>query len=258
MGFLCVIGVFALIEGAVDSPTAHALTLTLSQVRLQKNIPLMRRWYEWLRTSYSSSMHTKQEGKVTNFLSIESQNMRLLNELEVNLELSKDGPGNYTVLFCCGALVSANNSRFSPDIGTVEKDQVVNVLEIQEVPLENRIRARIEDPAGWMSLENIATGYRWIQRPQVFEDEVHVESELQRVASIMHGTSGRIRIHICPRRFDTKDSRQKNRLEYAFLRLHRRLIDLGVLANRIKRHNSARCSHQDRILITKSPDNSDL
>lgn len=75
-----------------------------------------------------------------------------------------DGPGYYVVLH---KAVVTRDKVFLGDESVVTKvgvGNLVKVLEVEYYEEEARLRARIEQPAGWMSLLNTQTGRRWAQR----------------------------------------------------------------------------------------------
>lgn len=49
----------------------------------------------------------------------------------------------------------------------VDVGDFINIVEIEECPEDKRLRARIEQPPGWVSLVNTETGRRWAQRALV-------------------------------------------------------------------------------------------
>jgi len=71
----------------------------------------------------------------------------------------EDAPGLYQLLHF--AHVKETKSRESRDVARVEVDDVVQVVEIVMVEEEDRLRGRIAEPAGWISLVNTCTGDRW-------------------------------------------------------------------------------------------------
>lgn len=71
----------------------------------------------------------------------------------------EDAPGLYQLLHF--AHVKETKSRESKDVARVEVDDIVQVVEIVMVEEEDRLRGRIAEPAGWISLVNTCTGDRW-------------------------------------------------------------------------------------------------
>lgn len=54
----------------------------------------------------------------------------------------------------------------SQTIWTLPRDFTVNVLEVVNLPEESRVRALIECPTGWISLERTEDGYRWADKQE--------------------------------------------------------------------------------------------
>jgi hypothetical protein len=73
---------------------------------------------------------------------------------------AEDGPGTYQLL--CAAAVT---SSFVPGPKTIVQqlapNDVVRVLEVVPDETGTKLRARIEEPAGWITLVNRETGKRW-------------------------------------------------------------------------------------------------
>jgi len=91
---------------------------------------------------------------------------------DVAPEVSEDGPGLYTLTRAVFVAPDCNN--LDPD-----DDELVEELEpgeqvwVQEVVLlkeEERLRARIEEPAGWISILNTSSGRRWARRAEDAEE----------------------------------------------------------------------------------------
>jgi len=229
---------------------------TMPQTGLSHDVPLTRgSLVQWLWPFQSGHTHKKPIYRGGSFMSFEAQAKRRLNDLQVHLEISKDVPGYYNVTYCCGALVSDQvplTANKSHEVAKVKQGSVVKVLELRPSPEDKRIRARIEDPAGWMSLENTESGHRWIERSQNFEDEVYVEQELRRVAEIMHATSGNIRIELCPGHV-VKGLYPRHNPEEIFRDVRRRLMAFGIPKSRTDLRTSNDCGSQEpHISITKS------
>merc|ERR1712232_1371357 len=70
-------------------------------------------------------------------------------------------PGNY--------VITHDNIKLSPfaalgsalGVERLSAGTVINVLEVQILEEEKRVRGRIESPEGWISLMNTENGYRW-------------------------------------------------------------------------------------------------
>jgi len=75
-----------------------------------------------------------------------------------------DGPGAYVIVHDHTA-VTAELAVTAPRMVTyLPYGVVVNVLEVVVLTKEQRVRACIEEPFGWVSLVNLEDGYRWAQR----------------------------------------------------------------------------------------------
>jgi len=74
----------------------------------------------------------------------------------------KDVEGEYKITGNGGATVGSTVvTKGQTLVGNLDKGTIVNVLEIRAVPKEKRIRGRIENPDGWISLENTESKFRW-------------------------------------------------------------------------------------------------
>jgi hypothetical protein len=78
--------------------------------------------------------------------------------------LGGDSPGSYFI--CAITAVTSSQSRNSDTISRLSVGSLVEVEELARLPLEKRLRARIKCPAGWISLENTATHFRWAKRQE--------------------------------------------------------------------------------------------
>jgi len=79
------------------------------------------------------------------------------------LQLDEDTPGQYIVIHD-GVAVSSGLSTVSPITQILAFGTVVNVLEVARIEEDKRVRGRIEDPPGWVSLLDTGDGYRWARR----------------------------------------------------------------------------------------------
>jgi hypothetical protein len=76
-----------------------------------------------------------------------------------------DEPGVYVVID--DATVKAAVSVSSNHVNTVRAGTEVKVLEVVTLQQEQRIRAKIASPEGWISLFNTQNGHRWAIRKEV-------------------------------------------------------------------------------------------
>lgn len=75
---------------------------------------------------------------------------------------SKDSPGTYVLLN--DAAVTAGSNLASEVVARVVKGQQVVVINIIRNSIDLRIRAQIKSPAGWISLVDLADGFRWAEK----------------------------------------------------------------------------------------------
>merc|ERR1711988_1429277 len=73
-----------------------------------------------------------------------------------------DRPGTYTILHY--TMMSKGESLKSDGTIKLQTGAQVSVAEVKLITAERLIRARIADPPGWISLENLDTGFRWAER----------------------------------------------------------------------------------------------
>lgn len=88
-----------------------------------------------------------------------------LRSLELQLhqaQLQCDGPGVYIL---AGEVdVTEAVGRGSTKVGRLQPGQEVHVLEVVQKEQDRRVRARIQQPAGWISLLDTSEGHRWAHR----------------------------------------------------------------------------------------------
>jgi len=84
-----------------------------------------------------------------------------------------DAPGPYRIVNDVGAIVKCGVDFQSEQVATLSKGSHVNVLEVVPLDAERRLRARIEEPAGWISLLNTKDGHRLAVRSD--QDEVNAK-----------------------------------------------------------------------------------
>jgi len=75
----------------------------------------------------------------------------------------KDTPGRYIIINRV-AWVSDSMENVKPTVGKVYDGMVVEVKEVVVWEERQRVRARLQYPAGWMSLVNQVTGKRWASK----------------------------------------------------------------------------------------------
>lgn len=69
-------------------------------------------------------------------------------------------PGEYRLIN--EGYPTAEASTESPDVGELPPGTIVNITEVAVLLEEKRVRGRIEEPAGWLSLLKLDDGYRWV------------------------------------------------------------------------------------------------
>lgn len=73
-----------------------------------------------------------------------------------------DAPGRYVVVV--QSYVKAGIDTSTAKIGDVLPERVVEIAEVVENEAARRIRGRLVEPAGWISLANTETGQRWAEK----------------------------------------------------------------------------------------------
>ncbi|CAE7654551.1 unnamed protein product [Symbiodinium sp. CCMP2592] len=76
------------------------------------------------------------------------------------VDFEEDLPGYYLVVHN-NAAVRENSSLDSPVVAQLAAGEVVHVLEVLPMPQVDRVRAKIDNPSGWISLLETKEGYRW-------------------------------------------------------------------------------------------------
>jgi hypothetical protein len=82
------------------------------------------------------------------------------NSRSVQMKNQEDRPGRYYVIKEAGIMQSLQTAKGSV-VGKVQVGDWIEVLEVVNVEAEKRIRARIQEPSGWISLMNNESGTRW-------------------------------------------------------------------------------------------------
>lgn len=75
---------------------------------------------------------------------------------------AQDAPGAYTVVHDNTA-VTAERAAAPPTIAHLPVGSLITVVEVACLVEDNRVRGRIEEPPGWISLLDTSDGYRWAQ-----------------------------------------------------------------------------------------------
>jgi len=82
--------------------------------------------------------------------------------------------------------VSAGPTLASSIIGSLVAGEVVVVLEITSGAEEGHVRARLEDPLGWISLLELSTGSRWAMRQTPSPVIMHSVFENDRLGLVLN------------------------------------------------------------------------
>jgi len=99
--------------------------------------------------------------EVTEIVDIEAATVAASEQSFEELEEDNEpGPGKYRITYD-GAIVNETSSKDAAVIAKLPMDTVVKVLEVAVLPDDDRIRGRIEDPSGWVSLWNPSQTMRW-------------------------------------------------------------------------------------------------
>ncbi|CAE7345819.1 unnamed protein product [Symbiodinium natans] len=76
------------------------------------------------------------------------------------VDFEEDLPGYYLIVHN-NAAVRSSSSLDSPVVAQLAAGEVVHVLEVLPMPHVDRVRAKIDNPSGWISLLETKDGYRW-------------------------------------------------------------------------------------------------
>ncbi|CAE8634557.1 unnamed protein product, partial [Polarella glacialis] len=151
-----------------ESQQESDLTLKSEESQQESELPL-------------KSEESQQESE----LPLKSEESQQESELPLKSEESQqldedDEPGNYVLTRT--AFVSPNLDNLSPDddelVGELDEGTTITILEVVRLVDAQRVRARLEDPAGWITLINIETGKRWADKLELKSEESQQESEL--------------------------------------------------------------------------------
>jgi len=112
---------------------------------------------------------------------------------------SEEQVGLYRVTFKDGLPVSATMERHSEVIAKLDKGHVIEVVKVGAT-IDQRMRARIAEPAGWVSLRHTGTGYAFAEpldvpkAPVIVDvDEVVLTSSAKRKAPAMTAYAKRVK-----------------------------------------------------------------
>eukprot|EP00927_Polykrikos_kofoidii_P008909 TRINITY_DN13712_c1_g1_i1.p1 TRINITY_DN13712_c1_g1~~TRINITY_DN13712_c1_g1_i1.p1 ORF type:complete len:369 (+),score=31.50 TRINITY_DN13712_c1_g1_i1:40-1107(+) len=88
-------------------------------------------------------------------------------------------PGSYVIV--CDTSVTRSQSAESSDISVLNEGTLVTVCDVVYISAENRVRGRIDDPAGWISLQSNDGEDQWAKA--VEKEDAEVRSALRQVGS---------------------------------------------------------------------------
>jgi len=77
---------------------------------------------------------------------------------------NQDGTGMFAISHPCALAPSVRLALKEDVITELEIGAVVEVVEVVRHEEQHRIRARLENPAGWISIEDTLNGHRWAER----------------------------------------------------------------------------------------------
>jgi len=94
----------------------------------------------------------------------------------------EDSPGMYVITH--NNTFVSEDARIPPSEHEVrhrlEEGREIRVLEVVQVPEQNRVRARIQNPPGWISLKDVKLGHRWANKKVDSEEELQaMQAEIQ-------------------------------------------------------------------------------
>lgn len=105
--------------------------------------------------------------------------------------VEEDGAGYYLVTHN-NAAVREGPSLQDAVVGRLAAGEVLHVVEVLVVQSEERIRGRIEEPAGWISLLDTKGGYRWAAK-QAGPPQDPWEAEKAQIIVDIHRRDGELR-----------------------------------------------------------------
>merc|ERR1712217_766450 len=77
-------------------------------------------------------------------------------------KVGSDAPGAYIIKHPCSVQATLSVGGATTDaIAELPVGKQVQVVEVVALAKMKRIRARIENPSGWISLRNTESGHRW-------------------------------------------------------------------------------------------------
>lgn len=105
-------------------------------------------------------------------------------------------PGMYEIVHDNATVRSAAVTS-SPVVAKLREGEMVKVVEVETVESEARVRGRLEEPVGWISLMDLQDGFRWA-RPQksklienILENDAHIRQLLARTETLRMAKNAR-------------------------------------------------------------------
>jgi len=109
---------------------------------------------------------------------------------------AEDRPGVYEILHD-NAVVKAGPVITSPEVSRVRKGDLVNVVEVETLESEARVKGRIQEPPGWISLLDLQNNFRWARSQKstlienILESDAHIRQLLARTETLRMATHAR-------------------------------------------------------------------
>eukprot|EP00439_Symbiodinium_sp_Y106_P067881 s5864_g11.t1 len=135
-----------------------------------------------LSSAQESAENAPRSNQTQTFLACRSELGRELEALlrwEV-LEAEDFPVGDYVVISLAKVMVGPSKELSPPPfLKELAKGETVEVLEVQALPQEGRIRGRMAD--GWISLQNLDSGFRWAWPKSLQEEVTQKLAELTKI-----------------------------------------------------------------------------
>ena len=93
----------------------------------------------------------------------------------------QDETGTYVISSRAAVLVSPSKDLSPTPIAELSTGDIVEVIEYEVLQEAQRVRGRLEDPPGWISLRNPSSGFRWAC-PKQPQDEI--DASLQKLEDL--------------------------------------------------------------------------
>jgi len=93
------------------------------------------------------------------------------------LAADKDAPGMFAITHPCALAASVKLALKEDVITELEIGTVVQVVEIVRHEEQHRVRAHLENPSGWISVEDTLNGHRWADRQRCMISNFRISSK---------------------------------------------------------------------------------